>query len=105
MLNRLPDWARAGVMTGVFVFITGVGATLAGWINDVANWATAGGTTPFPDPSVVRGAVLSAGAAAATALVNAVIRAIQERLGIGFTPDYTPADGDLGPPVPFVSSR
>lgn len=97
-LSFLPDWAKAGVMTGVFVFITGVAATLVGWINDVADWANGGAQTPFPDPSVVRGALVSAAVAAATALVNAVIRAIQERMGLGLTPDYTPADGDLAPP-------
>lgn len=97
-MRLLPDWLRAGVATAVFVFITGVSATLVGWINDVANWATAGGQVPFPDPSVVRGAALSAGAAAVTGLVNAVIRAVQEAIGVGLTPDYTPADGELGPP-------
>ena len=97
-MNRLPDWLRAGVMTGVFVFVTGLAATLVGWINDVADWANGAGSTPFPDPSVVRGALVSAGVAAATALVNAVIRAVQERMGLGFTPDYTPADGQLAPP-------
>lgn len=86
-------------MTAVFVFVSGVGATLVGWLNDVIGWATAGGATPFPDSSILRGAVFSAGAAALTGLVNSVFRAVQERLRFGLTPDYTPADGQLGPPV------
>lgn len=98
-LSFLPDWLKAGVMGGVFTFITGVAATLVGWINDVANWATAGGKVPFPDPSLLRGALASAGVAAGVFVVNAAIRGIQERLGLGLTPDYTPADGDLGPPT------
>lgn len=97
-LSFLPDWAKAGVMTAVFVFVTGLAATLTGWINDLADWATPGSGVPFPDPSVVRGALVTAAVAAATAFVNAAIRAIQEKLGLGLTPDYTPADGDLAPP-------
>ena len=95
-MKVFPDWARAGIATAVFVFITGVSASLVGWLNDVAGWATGGGKVPFPDPSVLRGAILSAGVAAGVGLVNAVIRAVQERVRVGLTPDYTPADGNLG---------
>lgn len=85
---KIPDWARAGLMTGVFVFVSGVAATLVGWLNDVASWADASGGTPFPDPSVLRGALASAAAAALTGALNAAVRAVQARFTIGSPPLY-----------------
>jgi hypothetical protein len=95
---NLPDWLRAALATSVFTFVTGVCATLVGWLNDVADWANGGASTPFPDPSVAKGALVSLGVALAVGVVNAAVRAVQERRGLGLTPDYTPADGNLGPP-------
>jgi hypothetical protein len=102
---NIPDWLRAALATAGFTFLTGLCATLVGWINDVADWANGAAGAPFPDPSVLRGSIASLGVALAVAVVNAGYRAIQERLGLGLTPDYTPADGNLGPPPPSQSTR
>lgn len=93
--HNVPDSLKAGIWTAVFTFITGFGATLVGYLNNVIAWANEGGATPFPDPDPLRGALFSAGAGAVIGLVNFIVRWGQDRLGIGETPDYTPAS----PPV------
>lgn len=87
----VPNSVKAGVATAFFVFVTGFTTTLVGWLNDVAGWATNGGSVPFPDPSVLRGSAVSLGAAAGIAVVNTVVRWAQDRWKVGpATPVYSP---------------
>jgi hypothetical protein len=90
-MENFPNSVKAGVATAFFVFLAGVGTTLAGWLNDVASWATAHGDVPFPDPSLLRGALVSLAAAAGSGVLNTVVRWAQDRFGFGpTTPVYTP---------------
>lgn len=81
----------AAVRTAFFVFLTGLITGLVGWLNDVVGWMQRSENVPFPDPGVLKVALFSAVAAAGVALLNALGIAVQNKLGLGETPEYTPA--------------
>ena len=86
-MSRLPNWLRAGVVTGTFVALPTFLTTLIGWANDLAAYAT-DPTLPPPDLSIVRGAVVSLALGAVTGGLNAAYRWAQERSGKGLPPVY-----------------
>lgn len=81
---------KPALWTALFTFLGLFGATLTGWLGDVADWA-AGEGVAFPDPSVLSKAAVSAAGAAFAGLVNWVVRYIQTVTGKGTVPEYTRA--------------
>ena len=86
-LDRLPNWLRAGVVTGAFVTIPGFIATLLDVVNDVASWA-AGTSVDLPDLSALRAAAVAVVAGGIAGGLNSLYRYVQERAGKGNPPVY-----------------
>lgn len=87
MLNRLPNWLRAGVVTSVFVALPVFLLSLSDWLADVAEWA-AGENVEFPDISTLRSAAVALVFAAISGGLNAAYRWAQERTNTGTVPVY-----------------
>lgn len=87
ILDRLPSWLRAGVVTGAFVAIPGFIATLLDVVNDIASWA-AGETLALPDLSALRAAAVAVVAGGIAGGLNAAYRYVQERMDKGNPPVY-----------------
>lgn len=87
LLDRLPSWLRAGVVTGTFVAVPGFLAALLDVVGDIASWA-AGETLHLPDLSTLRAAAVALVAGAITGALNAAYRWAQERAGRGNPPIY-----------------
>jgi hypothetical protein len=88
LLNRLPNWLRAGVVTSVFVALPVFILSLTDWITEVAAWA-AGENVAFPDISALRSAAVALVFAAISGGLNAAYRYFQERTNTGTVPVYT----------------
>lgn len=88
-MNR--DVTIAALRTAAFTFLTAFIVGLVGWLNDVVGWLTRTEEAPFPDPGALKVILFSAVSAGAVALLNALGIVVQNRLGIGKTPEYTPA--------------
>ena len=87
LLDRLPNWLRAGVATALIAaFPTFVAAT-GPWLEQFLAWL-AGEPVQFPDISVLRAAIVGLGAAAALGAWNAFVRRIQQGLDVGSPPVY-----------------
>jgi putative exporter of polyketide antibiotics len=86
-VNRLPNWLRAGLATSFFVAVPGFLLSLAGWLEDLAEWA-AGDNLPFPDLSALRQASVALVLAVVLGAINAAVRYVQERANVGTTPVY-----------------
>ena len=84
---KLPNWLRAGLMTGAFVAVPGLLAALIDVVDDVASWA-AGESLNLPDLSTVRSAFVAVVAGAIAGGLNAAWRYVQERRGLGTPPVY-----------------
>lgn len=83
---------KAAVSTAFFTFLGLFGMAVLGFIQQVIDWANAGGVTVFPDVSVLGKAAVSAGLAAAVGLVNFAWRWLQSK-GVplpGARPTYLP---------------
>jgi hypothetical protein len=87
-LDRLPNWLRAGVITGFFTAAPGFVASVTDWLDDFFSWA-AGEPVEFPDLSVLRVAAVSLIAGCVTGGLNAIARWVQERRNTGKPPVYT----------------
>lgn len=81
---------KAGLWTALWTFIGTFGLlTLTPWVADVAAWATAQGTTEFPDVSVLGYGVVAALTSAVSGLVALVVRFAQAHTSIpGGPPQY-----------------
>lgn len=77
----MSDALKAALWTALFTFIAVFGISLAGWIADVAAWASANDTTAgaFPSVTPLGKAAVAAIAAAGSGLVNWIIRAAQSK--------------------------
>lgn len=73
----MSDELRAAVTTAVVTFLTLFTAAALGFVAQLQEWASTGGT--FPDVSVLGRAAVSAALAAAAGLVNFVYRWLQAR--------------------------
>ena len=69
---KLPNWLRAGLMTGAFIAVPGLIAALIDVVDDVASWA-AGESLNLPDLSTVRSAFVAVVAGAIAAIVAFVV--------------------------------
>ena len=87
LLDRLPNWLRAGVTTTFWAAFIPFLLTLLSWLEDVAEWA-AGEPVDFPDISVVRQAFVALVFAVLIGAGNAVFRWAQERANVGNPPVY-----------------
>lgn len=90
----MTDALRAAAWTALFSFVTLFGASVAGWLQDVAAWASSSGRAPLPGLSVLGYGLVAAAASAAIGLVNFIVRAAQAR-GVlpGRPPRYGPHTG------------
>lgn len=79
---------RAGATTAGFSFVVLFGATLVGWSQDVVEWSSDSGASPFPGLSVLGYGAVSAVGSAAIGAVNGAVRWAQGRLGVGTPPTY-----------------
>ena len=86
-LDRLPNWLRAGVVSGTFTAVLTSGASVLTWLEDFFAWA-AGAPVAFPDLSVLRSAVVGIAAGGVIGGANAAYRYVQERMGSGNPPVY-----------------
>lgn len=86
---RLPNWLRAGIVTGTFTALPGFMAATLDVVNDFASWA-AGETVQLPDLAAWRAAAVSVVAGAITGGLNAAYRLWQERTNRGTPPVYPP---------------
>jgi hypothetical protein len=95
---KLSDPLKAALATALFTFVTLFGASLAGFVQTVVDWASTGGD--FPDPSVLGQAFISALTAAGVGLLNFVIRWLQANTNLikGSGPSYsnTPSEPPSG---------
>lgn len=91
MYARLPDQLKAALATALFIFLTGFGTSLTGWVQSLVDWALLDGEGPAPDPSVLKSAAFSAAAAAAVGVVNYVVRLLQSKTNVipGSGPSYS----------------
>lgn len=90
----MKDALRAAAWTALFSFVTLFGASVAGWLQDVAAWASSSGREPLPGLSVLGYGFVAAAAAAAIGLVNFIVRAAQARGVIpGRPPRYATRTG------------
>lgn len=80
---------RPALMAAWWTFLAIFGLTITGWLGDVAEWASASGTTGFPSLSVLGYGAVSAAAAAASGVVAFVVRTAQGYTGTGHPPSYT----------------
>ena len=87
ILDRLPNWLRAGLATAFFVAVPGFLLSLLGWLEELAEWA-AGDAVHFPDVSALRRAAVALVFAMVLGGVNAAVRWLQERTNVGTTPVY-----------------
>lgn len=87
LLNRLPNWLRAGVTTAFFIAVPGFLLSVMGWLEDLFEWA-AGDAVAFPDLSVLRRAFVALIAALVFGGLNALFRWAQEKAGTGNPPVY-----------------
>lgn len=89
MNNNTRNAVKAGAYTALWTFVGLFGLSLAGWLNDVQQWATSdGAVTVFPDPSVLVKAAVAAVSAAAGGLVGLVVRLVQAAAGSDSLPKY-----------------
>lgn len=86
-LDRLPNWLRAGVVTGTWVALPGFIAATLDVVNDIASWL-AGTTVELPNLAAWRAAAVAVGAGAISGGLNAAYRYVQERLRRGNPPVY-----------------
>jgi hypothetical protein len=86
-LDRLPNWLRAGVVTGTFTAVLTSGASVLTWLEEFFAWA-AGEPVAFPDLSVLRSAVVGVAAGGVIGGANAAFRWVQERMRRGNPPVY-----------------
>lgn len=84
----IPDEIRAGLATALFTFAFTASLAVAGWANDVAEWASSDGTTAFPSGSALAKVVAAAALSAGAGLLNVVGRWAQSKLGFGKVPTY-----------------
>jgi hypothetical protein len=84
---------RAGATTAGFSFVVLFGATVIGWSQDVTQWASDSGASPFPGLSVLGYGAVSAAASAAIGAINGFVRWAQGRLGMGTPPNYDSSVG------------
>lgn len=91
-LDRLPNWLRAGVITGTLTATLTSGAAVLAWLEGFFEWA-AGEPVAFPDLSVLRSAVVGIAAGAVLGAGNAIFRWVQERMGKGNPPVYPSRTG------------
>lgn len=83
---------KAALWTALFTFLAVFGIATIGFLQDVASWAS-GDALTFPDVSVLGKAAVSAFAAAATGLVNWVVRLAQSKGALpGAGPVYDTAE-------------
>lgn len=81
-MPSISNELRAALWTTLFTFIGLFSASVVGWVQDVAEWAsTGGGVEVFPDVTVVGKAAVSAAGAAFVGLVNWTWRKMQS-LGV-----------------------
>jgi hypothetical protein len=89
MNDATKNAIKAGAYTALWTFLALFGLSLAGWLNDVQQWATSdGAATVFPDPSVLVKAAAAAVTAAAGGLVGLVVRLAQAASGSASVPQY-----------------
>lgn len=86
-LDRLPNWLRAGIVTGTLTAILGSAAAILAWLEAFFEWA-AGEPVAFPDLSILRAAAVGIAAGAVLGGFNAIFRWVQEHLGRGNPPIY-----------------
>jgi hypothetical protein len=67
---NMPNELRAALRTAFFTFLGLFLASIAGWVQDVTEWVSTGGTDVFPDVTIVGKAAVSAAGAALAGLVN-----------------------------------
>jgi hypothetical protein len=89
----LSNPAKAALSTAAFTFVALFGAAVAGWVQDVTDWASTEGTAVFPSVNVVGKAFIAALGAAAAGLVNYLVRKAQDKgLAPGNGPIYPRVD-------------
>ena len=91
LLVKAEPAVRPALMTALFTFIAIFGAALTGWLTEVIGWLEvidAPEQSEFPDPTVLGKAAVAGVVAAASGIVNFVVRYAQVTLGKGTVPTY-----------------
>lgn len=86
------DAVRAAWTTALWTFLGVFGMSVLGWLGEVAEWASSSGAHAFPSTSVLGYAFISAGAAAGSFVVAALVRAAQAAGWIPGKPPTYPKD-------------
>lgn len=89
---QIPDALKAALWTAGFTFVALFATSAVGWMGDVIEWASSEGATDFPALGTLGYAAVSAVGAAASGLLNWVVRFAQERTGTGQVPTYGGGD-------------
>lgn len=102
--------AKASLYTALWTFIGTFTLTAAGWLQDVAEWASTSGRHPLPGLSTVGYAAVSALVAASGGIVTFIVRAAQAKTWVpGQGPTYeVPAmdlDAELAKAYATVDTR
>lgn len=87
-LDHLPNWLRAGVVTGFWAAALPFVAAATSWLEDFFQWASGEPGVHFPDISVLRSATVGLASGAFIGGANAIFRYVQQRRGSGNPPAY-----------------
>ncbi len=97
--GRYANAVRSGLTVYVFSFLGIFGASLVGWVTQVADWASKHGADPFPSTSVLGYAFVAALTSGAPALVAVLVRGVQTVTGMGNVPQYQGLPQSVQPPA------
>lgn len=84
----MSDSVKAALWTALFTFVALFGISLLGWVQEVAAWAGSATAGDFPSVTPLGKAAVAAVAAAATGLINWIVRFAQAK---GALPGNGPA--------------
>jgi hypothetical protein len=88
LFGRYASAVRSTLTVYLFSFVGLFGASLIGWVTQVADWASKHGADPFPSTSVLGYAFVAALTSGAPALVAGLVRSVQTATGTGNVPTY-----------------
>lgn len=73
------DAVKAAAWGALFTFGGTFALGMFGWLNDVGQWASSSGRTPFPGYGALGYSAVAAAVAAAVFVLNAVVRVAQSQ--------------------------
>src|SRR5437899_269301 len=90
---KLTDPLKSALSTALWSFIGAVAVLSAGWLSDLAKWASSSGHSPLPGLSVIGYAVVSALIASAGGVVAFIVRFAQSKNVLPGQPPAFPGSG------------